>query len=373
MKKTILALLFIGGSTAMFAQETTDTTKKPKTNIDSTKTWPADSMMQKNADVTTITTNDTLISSGDYNAYRALNIPTAVTRQFQTNYPNIPSARWSKSYNGDWRVMYKYNGQNMNMYYSPRGESYMVALPVLQNLVPEEVTNKAMELYGMNIYDVTRLKAVDSTMEVYQVRLLDNGQIRTEVISADGSAAPAGWNDLSKLNQGMEGNMNNLQLRDSSRMQQNKMVTDSTRMMRDTTMQMEKEDRNMMEDTSMHHMKDTSMMRDTSMMQDTSMHRMHHMQDTTKMHHMRDSSMMNDMNDIMKVKKWDSTDMNNANVTSDSATNKNNVMNAEMKNKAGKDIKAGEGTDVKIKSKSSDGKETKTKTKDGKTKVKGDY
>lgn len=363
MKKIALTLLLAGGSIAVFAQET-DTTKKPKTIIDSTQGWRADTMMNRDMNRTNI--NDTMSSSGDYNAYRALNIPTTVTRNFQASYPNVSDARWSKSYNGDWRVVYRYNGQNMNMYYSNRGESYMVALPVLQNMVPEEVVNKALELYGMNIYDVTRLKSVDSTMDVYQVRTLANGQLRTDVISADGSAAPAGWNDLSKLEGGMQRNV----LPDSANMnmQRNNMAPDSARMMqnmRDTSnMQMRDTNTMKMPDTLMQNkMKDSSMMKmmkDSSMNMDDSMKMK--MDDSTMMkHHMRDTSMMKDSS-MMNM----NSSMNN-NATDSSATN---VTGTENTN-ANMEMKAGESTDVKIKSKTADGK-SKMKNKNGKIKTKDD-
>lgn len=376
MKKTVLTLLLAGGCIAVFAQET-DTTKRPKTVIDSTQQgWRADTMM--NRDTTTRNQTETLISSGDYNAYRALNIPVTVTRTFESSYPNVPEARWSKSYNGDWRVVYRYNGQNMNTYYSNRGESYNVALPVLQNMVSEEVVNKAVELYGMNIYDVTRLKAVDSTMEVYQVRTLDNGQLRTEVIGADGSAAPAGWNDLSKLEGGMQRNVMPDSAKMNMNMQRNNMAPDSSRMMQN------------MRDTSMMKMRDTSMqqMHDTMMMH-------HDMSDSAMMKKMKDSMHMNmDMKDSMKMKMDDSTMMKHHmrdstmkdsswNKKDSSMMNMNNNMNNTLDNSAAnnvnatenenanKEMKAGENTDVKIKSKTADGK-SKMKNKDGKIKTKND-
>jgi hypothetical protein len=136
MKKTILAIILAGSSAAICAQ---DTTNMNNTRMDSAQN-----------------TTGVQTSTGDYSAYA--NMPPSIQRNFQAQYPGVTNAQWQPTYNGFWRASYMQNGQWMNVNYSPRGESFMVALPVLQSSVPAEIVSKAMDLYGGNVYDISLVK-----------------------------------------------------------------------------------------------------------------------------------------------------------------------------------------------------------------------
>lgn len=261
MKKTFLAMVLLGGSTAIWAQvqgTTTDSTKNTTNNATGTTTNTTtngvnttNTMNGTNTNTMNNTNNgsNNNMNSTDYNSQRstannynaygtATNVPTAVNMSFAKENPTATDARWEQS-NNWWRVNYKNNGEDMNMYYGPNGQSFAIALPVRQNLVPENVVDKAKSMYGYNIYDITTMKGHGDAM-YYSVRVMENGEMRTEKINEDGSVyvdtAMANMNgtmENNSMNNGTNMNMNSNtnstnmnSTMDSTATQQ--MVTDST-------------------------------------------------------------------------------------------------------------------------------------------------
>lgn len=172
MKKTILALIVAGSSVAVCAQDTT--------NMNNNRMDSAQNM----------TGNQT--STGNYNAYA--NMPPSIQRNFQAQYPGVSNAQWQPTYNGFWRASYMQNGQWMNVNYSPRGESFMVALPVLQSNVPSDIVSRAMDLYGGNVYDISLVKlpnpqlaAMDSMIAAASSNAVNNAGMTTTDTAAMGN------------------------------------------------------------------------------------------------------------------------------------------------------------------------------------------
>jgi hypothetical protein len=181
MKKTLIALLFVGSSSALLAQTVTDSTNSnPNTTTD---------------DMHAMDNNSTTsVSTGNYNAYGtvAVDVPATVRYSFQKDYPNVTGAQWYQTPNGQLRVMYKdMNNQDMDVYYyGTSAQSYMVSLPVRQSLTPDDIITKAKSMFGMSVYDINRVKAANNE-DVYHVRLLDNGQVRSVWISEQGTEVAA--------------------------------------------------------------------------------------------------------------------------------------------------------------------------------------
>lgn len=245
MKKTMTALFLIGSSCALFAQTPTTTPSTPTTpNTPTQSTQPAQGTTttpstQQNIPGTTTTdatrpntdpsmnmnsTNNGTINNMNtgspagttgntdmnmtgntgvnpsanagmnnamgtntmYNAYNAATaVPSSIQSSFQRDYATASGVTWQQ--NNDWyRAVYTSEGRNMQVYYDTRGNSYKVALPVLNSFVPEEVISKAIAQYGHNIYAVNRVKVTDGK-DAYQVTLIENGQMRSEWIGEDGS------------------------------------------------------------------------------------------------------------------------------------------------------------------------------------------
>lgn len=213
MKKTILALALMGSGAATWAQDSLKTT----------------SSMQNATEMQTTQT-----STNFYNAYgTVVNVPATTQSYLMRDYPSANNVTWQQS--GDWyRANYINNNRNMQVYYAPNGNSFTVALPVIQSWVPEEVVTSALHLYGTNIYSINKIKGA-SGQELYQVTILDNGTSRSEYLNANGGTVAA--IDVFK-NEGNEMNTTNSTMSNNGTMDQsvktsmdtnsNTTVTDAT-------------------------------------------------------------------------------------------------------------------------------------------------
>jgi hypothetical protein len=123
-------------------------------------------------------------SNNSYNAY-GTDIPYNVRSSFNRDYQGSDNVKWQQS-NEWWHASYSNNGQNYNRYYNAKGQSYSVALPVIETQVPTDVASKISSMYGPAVYDITKVKGYNN-QDMYVVRILDNGQIRTERINEDGT------------------------------------------------------------------------------------------------------------------------------------------------------------------------------------------
>lgn len=221
MKKTLLSFLCIGSACLMMAQTTrpspdpttptmqqaasssmlNDTTPKRKNypsdttrRTDTLKrdTTPNSSMYnnmnEPNMNMNPVDSNRTG-SLGRTSANPAYNVsvPTSIQATFTTAYPTAGnSVVWQQS--GDWyRARYMENGKLMESSYREDGKSFTrQASPVMRTYVPEEIANRAMQQYGMNVYAIAASKGADG-QNVYNVTIIDNGQSRTEWMNEDGS------------------------------------------------------------------------------------------------------------------------------------------------------------------------------------------
>ena len=160
MKKTFLAMLMAGCSCAVFAQEITGT----------------------------------LSTSSSYNAYGTFMAtpPVTVQNYVVRDYPTATKIYWQQSSPDLWHGYYVTNGQPTHLYYPisfhvpTAATSFTVALPVRQTLVSEDVVAKSIELFGPTMYDINIVKGTNK-QEVYVVRTLENGQLSSQYIDADGN------------------------------------------------------------------------------------------------------------------------------------------------------------------------------------------
>jgi hypothetical protein len=167
MKKTIAVMLLMGSVAAVNAQDTlynTNSTMNSDMNNDPQR----------------------LEMTGQYSAKGTTNVPSHFQTNFQLAYPNATDVAWYEV--NDWyRAVHTQDGRNLHTYYTPNGSTFMVALPVVQSWVPEEVITSAISKYGQNIYAVNKVKAAGGT-DAYQISILENGVLRNEWIGADGTA-----------------------------------------------------------------------------------------------------------------------------------------------------------------------------------------
>lgn len=290
MKKTFLSMLLVGSSCAVFAQVEQTTTDTVPTTAQPTTTQPT---TQPAMTGTTPDDKTTLASTGQYSAYSAaVNVPTSVSTQFTTAFPNATDVRWEQ--NADWyRASYKVGAHRMRTMYDMKGNSWSLALPVTNGLIPDDVIERAYTLYGDNVYDITILKTAPKAMTssatttttgvdananmnnnanvdananvsgttgnnmnagttmststlnvggvIYQVRIIENGVLRTERMNEDGTPyTEAYWrNDSLDVNQQ---NWNDQQNMNQQNMDNQQTTADTTSNINDGSMNMNSTD-----------------------------------------------------------------------------------------------------------------------------------
>ena len=111
-------------------------------------------------------------------------VPTYIKTNFEATYPGVIVVAW-EPVNTFWRANYIKDNRVIYVYYTESGVNYKAALPVVQNNVPEEVINTALNVYGPIVYGITKIRAANDT-DVYQLRLLENGTTRTAWMGSDG-------------------------------------------------------------------------------------------------------------------------------------------------------------------------------------------
>lgn len=201
MKKIFLSAVLAASSWMAFAQDTTNRTNTMNSNT------TTDQQMNMNTNTTTNQGYNTT-STSNYNAY---GIPNYVQMNFQTQHPNVSNLTWT-SPTADWYHGYysDANGRYTHVYYSTdpyynvqyypeRITGYTVSLPVLQTYIPDEVITAATNMYKQNLYDITALKGKDS-QQVYQVRVQDNGELKSMWMDANGTAVTDYWRTEDQMN-----------------------------------------------------------------------------------------------------------------------------------------------------------------------------
>lgn len=147
MKKTIFLMLLVAAGWSVNAQEATSSRKS-----------------------TTI--------------YPRTNVPSFIKADFEVNNPGINVLAWDQV-QGYWRATYKADNRINYDFYDESGVEYRASLPVLQNNVPEAVVTTAINVHGLIVYGITKIKGANDT-EIYQLRLMENGTTRTVWMDADG-------------------------------------------------------------------------------------------------------------------------------------------------------------------------------------------
>ena len=112
--------------------------------------------------------------------------PSHIRTAFETSYPGVTVVSWVPM-NSWWRASYTMDNRVTYVYYNEAAVDYRVALPVLQNSIPEDVVRTTLNLYGGSVYGITKIKSADN-MDVYQVRLMENGATTVSYIDAAGVA-----------------------------------------------------------------------------------------------------------------------------------------------------------------------------------------
>lgn len=243
MKKISLTIVLAACSWALFAQDTTGQTNDSKMN--NTTNQQMGSGMNQNSMNNTYQNNNTSYnptyndtSTSNYSAY---GIPGYVQMNVRTQYPNAsnltwtsPTADWYHGYYSDangryTHVYYSKDPYYNSQYYPERVTGYTVSLPVLQTYVPDPVITTASNLYKQNLYDITALRGKDS-QEVYQVRVQDNGELKSMWMDANGTALTDYWRMDDEMNMNNTTNSNSATSTDTNAAMDNSSSTDNSNM-----------------------------------------------------------------------------------------------------------------------------------------------
>ena len=163
MKKTILVVMVLAAGYALRAQEAVVYTVRPP---------------------------------GSVNTYI---IAEPIPTNFRTAHPGVTLTTW-EPVSGSWYSTYKEENNRITyLYYSTqpyylvpvpgRDVNYKVALPVSNTYIPEKVIAVAIDRYGASLYSITTIKAANNDM-VYQVALLENGNLRTVWMNPESTVSP---------------------------------------------------------------------------------------------------------------------------------------------------------------------------------------
>ncbi|HYF31180.1 MAG TPA: hypothetical protein VD993_08685 [Chitinophagaceae bacterium] len=211
MKKTILSFLCIGCTGMLIAQQPHPNTHQATPNTQSINNQippakPANTNTNNNNNNNTVSPapvtneNNTIgntppdnnhntgmpLNNNTTTATYSVTVPTSVETSFKAAYPMASTVTWRQS--GDWySARYKdEHGKLMEVAYREDGKTFTrAASPLLRTYVPEEAVNKAVEMYGANIYAIALVKGSEGDM--YNVTVIENGQSKTLWMNADGS------------------------------------------------------------------------------------------------------------------------------------------------------------------------------------------
>lgn len=169
MKKILFAVIMLATTYTLSAQE--PTIEKIKVKEDETKVKYSD---------------------GSKETYQATaSVPVTIRTHFMTTHPEITIVTWERT--DDWWFA-EYTNENNRMirtyyntqpYYLDKNESFIVALPVLNTYVPEEVIASAIRNYGSNLYSISAIKTGENEFS-YQVQLIKNGVSEAVLMDEEG-------------------------------------------------------------------------------------------------------------------------------------------------------------------------------------------
>jgi hypothetical protein len=169
MKKFFLSAIMLTAAITLFAQD--PTIEKIKVKEDKTKVKYSD---------------DTKV------VYQAADaVPLTIRTHFMTINPDVTEVTWEPMDEWWYATYTNDNNRIVRVYYNTqpwyleRNESYIVALPVLNTYVPEEVITSAIDSYGNSLYSITALRSTD-TENVYQVMLIKNGMSESVLMDEKG-------------------------------------------------------------------------------------------------------------------------------------------------------------------------------------------
>lgn len=187
MKKIFLSLFIIISSYTLFAQETMDSTSgkaKMKTKTNSDGTIKTKIKSDGDMDTPDSKVKAKIKSDGDMdNAEGKMKMKTKTDNSMKNG--TMDNSNMS---NGTMSTTTT-TTTNTNMVSMGGWTTNPANLPVIGNNVPADVVTTLKNKYGATVYDIKQIKS-SAGQDIYVVRVMDNGTIRTDYVGADGNTVP---------------------------------------------------------------------------------------------------------------------------------------------------------------------------------------
>lgn len=180
MKKIILSLLICGSTFTLFAQEMSDSAQsktKIKNNKAKTKDENGKMKVKDNGDMNSTGDAKTKIKD-DKIKIKDADGKVKVKGEGNMNSGTENSGMMNGSMN---------TSTNTNVLIINGWKTDPANLPVVGNGVTPDVVTNLKNKYGTNIYDIKQIRST-SGQNIYVVRVMENGGMRTDYVGADGNA-----------------------------------------------------------------------------------------------------------------------------------------------------------------------------------------
>lgn len=108
--------------------------------------------------------------------------PAQAQQTFAAGNPGVSNVKWLQVSKDWWLASYVNNGQVVSRSYNGGGQSLVVALPVMETQLPENIIKDIVSKFGPDVYDITKIKDANG-QDQYVVRVLENGRVVTQTFS----------------------------------------------------------------------------------------------------------------------------------------------------------------------------------------------
>lgn len=190
----ILLLLVCSCTFSLYAQEMSDSTQSGKIKI---KTDDSKTKIKDNKTKTKDQDGKIKIKSNSDNKDMSTDDDTKTKTKIKDNKVKVKDADGKLKIKGennmntttgtsDRGTMNTTTSTNTNVVVIGGWRTDPANLPVVGNNVPADVVNTLRNKYGSTVYDIKQIRST-SGQNIYVVRVMENGGMRTEYVGADGN------------------------------------------------------------------------------------------------------------------------------------------------------------------------------------------
>ncbi len=114
------------------------------------------------------------------------NVPPAIQRSFDSQYPSARSVDWEQEDEGRWEAEFKNNGSELSAEYDAEGNLLFTKWSIDENDVPAAVREALEQLYnGYEIEEADKVEMADGSM-AYELEIEKSGDEWEVMFTPDG-------------------------------------------------------------------------------------------------------------------------------------------------------------------------------------------